>query len=216
MRALVVLLVAGCAAPPACYRPSASGRGWKRVELPARAPHLAARGDVDQLRSGEAAIAWSDWREGGEGDVGRSWFRLDVGGSGFVEVRFAARLGGANVEVVGWRGGGRYTLLAPTRENRAALRWELEPGTDAVTVLVHNHLRAPPRLVGWRTGSLAHSDDPRFTRPRSLYYFDEGSGVLLCEAPDRPLGLRLSRLRGGSPVRDVALSPTPLTRVFYQ
>src|SRR5262249_22599860 len=106
--ALVVAgaLGAGCQQGAACYHAPAGERGWKEVKLPRAAPHLAAPDGLDQYRPGEPYVVWKEhapqWPAPDGLGATDYWFLLERGQVA-IEIDFAARLGGAQVDVVGER-----------------------------------------------------------------------------------------------------------------
>jgi hypothetical protein len=180
------------------------------VALPGAAPHLAAPADVDQFRSGESLIVWDHWRQADELH-GLGTTRYSIGGlrgSEALEVQFDAHLGGAAVEILAERDFDQYPLLPRTRLHESQLRLTLSPRTEAVTVIVHHHLRAAP-AVSSRSGVREEDRHPR----GYLYYYDPGGALELCEAPSREPAM--SGSLDGGPAKAVALLPTPLTRLLY-
>jgi hypothetical protein len=215
--AAVVAPLVGCAvshAAPPCYHDN-GGVGWKRAALPVAAPHLSAPDGIDQYRTGEPYLVWS---EQGMAEptaaFGSSRFVLRVDEQAdAIAVDFAARLGGAQVDVVAHRAWADLPLLVRERQHGASLRFEVPPGTWYVEVVVHHHLRAAPLVTSWRLGvrTLGEPMSP----PSLVYYNPDGRPLELCEAPEAVPSVRRARLPAPPP-SSVALAPTPLTRLLYR
>jgi hypothetical protein len=211
---ILMMSLIGCSRPPACYRPTSRARGWTDVLLPGAAPHLAAPDGIEQYRSGESALAWSGWERGEERRAGgtttytlRLPNRAEV-----VEVDFGNRLGGAALEIIGYRPAGvSYTVRSRFRTHESKLSLELDEQTHTVEVIVHHHLRAPPQ-PSWRVGRRVFP----VTQPGRLFYFDPGEGdLLLCEAPGRKLGFH-ERAEPEFSTATTRLEPTVLTRLLHK
>ncbi|NTX36106.1 hypothetical protein HUA78_16785 [Myxococcus sp. CA033] len=209
------------ATPVACWSHEDPTPGWKRVELPASAPQLAAPVDVDQFRSGEPVLV----REANVGTyfggqhvgTGRMAFRFQVQpGTTRLELDFLGSLRGAKVDATAYVGPRPLHLLDERRIPGSSLM--LEWGSEevgAVVVEVHYHLRERPVVQSWwATRRVWPERDAalpgEFKAARSLYFFHPGGGrvLSLCQQPDlTPRTSRWPQL--GLRLVTVALKPTP-------
>jgi hypothetical protein len=204
-------LLWSCASPArACFTPADQTAGWKQVALPPGARSLAAPPDIDQYRTGEAALAWQERgaRPARRGGSGSAEFVLDFAGerADSVEVTFTALLGGAAIEAEGKSASGTYSVLPRTRSHASTVRLDIaDPATSAVVLTVHHHQRAVPRLVSWRIGRWQAPSGP----PSLLVYRQPGDRSLqLCEAPGQRLTFHPA-WRTGAP-RPVTLAQASL------
>ncbi|MFP2907743.1 hypothetical protein ACLESD_22385 [Pyxidicoccus sp. 3LFB2] len=185
-----------------CWAPADQTAGWKRVELPAEAPALAAPEDVDQFRVGEPArFLESDARVyvgATKPKPGRMAyaFRFPAGTSR-LEVSFLEPLRGAKVDATASAGARTFPLLSERRQagESLVLEWNAAD-VDGVVVEVHHHLRERPVVRAWRTGRSVWPEreasvPEAFKAPRALYFRHPGGGryLSLCQAPGRTLML---------------------------
>ncbi len=208
-------LLAGTPVGP-CYVPSDQTAGWKRVELPAEAPALAAPGDIEQFRAGERALfteadpphTYLGATKRRSGRMAYT-FRLPKDGSR-MEVEFLESLDGAKVDATAYVGARAYPLLSERRQHggRLALEWNVE-GVDTLVVEVHYHLRERPVVRHWWVSrgvwpSQEAAVPTGFHAPRALYFRHPGGRrIELCETPRQQM--QLSRWPDGAPV-DVTLT----------
>ncbi|NVJ22147.1 MULTISPECIES: hypothetical protein [Myxococcus] len=201
------------AAPAPCWSHEDATPGWKRVELPAAGPQLAAPSDVDQFRTGEPVLV----REANVGtyfggqhvSTGRMAFRFQVQpGTTRLELDFLSSLRGAKVDAIAYAGTRPLHLLDERRIPGATVMLEWGSGeVRSVVVEVHYHLRERPVVESWwATRRVWPERDAalpsEFKVARSLYFFHPGGGriLTLCQQPDLSphtsrwpqLGLRLN------------------------
>lgn len=200
-----------------CYVPSDQTAGWKRVELPADAPALAAPEGLEQFRAGEpvlfSQVDSSDaYRGTYERHLGRMAYAFQLPRGTFrLGVTFLNSLDGAKVDATAYVGGRAYPLLSEKRQfgKELALDWSVV-GVDSLVIEVHRHLREKPVVLHWRLDRQVFPSqelpaDSAFTGPRSLYFWHPGGRrIELCDTPGQRLVL--SRWPEGTP------EPVTLTR----
>ena len=217
MGALLSLVGSFALAASPCYVPSDQTAGWKRVELTAEAPALAAPPGIDQFRSDEAALLLESDPRAYVGatrrQLGRMTYTFRVPeGAVRLEVDFLEALRGAKVDVTAYAGSRAFPLRDERRMAGSwlALDWSME-GVDSVVIEVHDHFRQKAVVRQWRVGRRVWPTRERsvpegFLAARSLYFFHPGGQRLeLCHAPDRRLVL--TRWPGQGAPAPVALSP---------
>src|ERR1700687_4426819 len=72
MRRLIVILLLFSAchkAKGACFVPTDQTAGWKQARVPDAAPGLAAPSEIQQFRSGEAAMVWESDTQAYQGAI---------------------------------------------------------------------------------------------------------------------------------------------------
>jgi hypothetical protein len=217
------MLLATTPAGP-CYVPSDQTAGWKRVELPAEAPALAAPQGLDQFRAGERALlSQLDLPDTYLGATERRFGRMAYSfqlpkGTFRMQVDFLDSLNGAKVDATAYVGGRAYPLLSERRQFGKELRldWSVV-GVDRLVVEVHRHLREKPVVLHWRVDREVFPSSEllvtsAFQVPRSLYFQHPGGRrIELCDSPGQlmlisrwpegtPAEATLARSRaGGSP-----------------
>lgn len=210
------LLLSGVPTGP-CYVPSDQTAGWKRVELPADAPALAAPGGLEQFRAGEPALLSqvdppSAYQGASEGRLGRMVYAFQVPrGTVRMEVAFLNSLDGAKVDATAYVGGRAYPLLSERRQfgKELVLDWSMV-GVDSLIIEVHRHLREKPVVLHWRVErqlvlTQELPADSAFKGSRSLYFQHPGGRrIELCDSPGQRMVL--SRWPEGRP------EPVTLTR----
>jgi hypothetical protein len=195
------LLLATTPAGP-CYVPSDQSAGWKRVELPAEAPALAAPVGLEQFRAGERALLSQvdppdTYLGAHERRLGRMLYSFQLPKGTFrMRVDFLNSLDGAKVDVTAYVGGRAYPLLSERRQfaKELMLDWNVV-GVDRVIVEVHRHLREKPVVLHWRVAravvpseELPASSD--FRVARSFYFLHPGGQrIELCDTPGQQMAL---------------------------
>jgi len=216
--ALCAVTLAGCGA--ACWTPTDDTPGWKRVELPADAPSLAAPSNVEQLRPDAPALVWSAPRSdvpsvpSGPGSASLSIAVPDDGAQA-MELELAQSIDGARVEIDGERVRADPLPLVRRRVtgNTLHVDWD-DPEIERLRVTIHHHLRPAPVVRQARTAqrltlSERHAAPLGFRRRGSLYYLQpEGRPLLLCNAPARTPSVNAASLAGEP--RDTTLRRLPL------
>jgi hypothetical protein len=202
MISLASALLLGTAPVGPCYVPSDQTAGWKRVELPAEAPALAAPQGLEQFRAGERALLTlvdppDTYLGAQERRLGRMVysFRLPTG-TVRMEVGFLDPLNGAKVDATAYVNGRAYPLLSERRQfgKELVLDWNVA-GVDSLVVEVHRHLREKPVVRHWQvdrevTPSQELPTSSAFGVDRSLYFRHPGGRrIELCDTPGRPLTL---------------------------
>ena len=177
-----------------CFVPADQSAGWKRVDLPAEAPQLAAPEGISQFRSEQAVLvndASRDLLTGATSlNLGSMTYTFTLPrGARRLEIEFDEPLRGAKVDASLRERWQTFPLWHErrVRENRV----EVDLGNNAMPELeltVHHHLRGPPAVVRWKvTRTLvldARDLPPRFLRRASLYFLHPGNTeVVLCQAP---------------------------------
>lgn len=209
------LLLATTPAGP-CYIPSDQTAGWKRVELPAEAPALAAPQGLEQFRAGERALlSQVDLPDTYLGATERRFGRMAYSfqlrkGTFRMQVDFLDSLNGAKVDATAYVGSRAYPLLSERRQSGRELRldWSVV-GVDRLVVEVHRHLRKKPVVLHWRVDrEVSPSRElpaaSAFQVARSLYFQHPGGRrIELCDTPGQPM--LLSRWPEGMPA-DVTLA----------
>lgn len=211
---MITALVTGVLAQ--CFVIDDATPGWKQITLPASAPQLAAPDAYDQFRTGELAIIRHELPE-----VLRSSYRSAMGRQTFdlalppdsrsVTMRFGRPLDGAKVDVVLEGNRGRMALLDERRTSGSELVWKVAlPDANRAIVTVHYHLRDTPTLdaatVERHVTPLQAADfPPQLKLENSLYVFNPGGPITLCQRPGQPMVLAATSLQQ-SRVRSVALT----------
>ena len=209
------LLLAAAPTGP-CYVPSDQTAGWKRVELPAEAPALAAPEGLEQFRAGERALLSQldlpdTYLGATEQRFGRMAYAFQLPKGTFrMQVDFLDSLDGAKVDATAYVGGRAYPLLSERRQSGKELRLEWNVvGVDRLVVEVHRHLREKPVVLHWRVDrevfpSLELPATSAFQVTRSLYFQHPGGRrIELCDTPGQPM--LLSHWPEGTP-SDVTLA----------
>lgn len=185
-----------------CYVPSDQTAGWKRVELPAEAPALAAPEGLEQFRAGEPALLSQvdppdTYRGAHERQLGRMVYAFQVPkGTVRMEVSFLDSLNGAKVDATAYVGGRAYPLLSERRQfgKELALDWSVV-GVDSLVLEVHRHLREKPVVRHWQVDrevvpSQELPADSGFKGTRSLYFRHPGGRrIELCDTPGQRMVL---------------------------
>jgi hypothetical protein len=217
MISLATALLLGTTPAGPCYVPSDQTAGWKRVELPAEAPALAAPKGLEQFRAGERALLSQvdppdTYLGAQERRLGRMVysFRLPKG-TYRMEVGFLDTLDGAKVDATAYVGGRAYPLLSERRQfaKELVLDWNVA-GVDSLVVEVHRHLREKPVVLHWRVdrevlpSQELQTPAASFSVARSLYFRHPGGRrIELCDTPGLPM--TLLRWPEGTPA-DVTLT----------
>jgi hypothetical protein len=208
------MLLATTPAGP-CYVPSDQTAGWKRVELPAEAPALAAPQGIEQFRAGERALLSQvdlpdTYLGATERRFGRMAYSFQLPKGAFrMQVDFLESLNGAKVDATAYVGSRAYPLLSERRQFGKELRldWSVT-GADRLVVEVHRHLREKPVVLHWRVDrevfpSRELPATSAFQVPRSLYFQHPGGRrIELCDTPGQLM--LISRWPEGTPA-DVTL-----------
>ncbi len=216
MSSLASALLLAATPPGPCYVPSDQTAGWKRVELPAEAPALAAPLDLEQFREGERALLSQvdppdTYLGATERRFGRMAYSFQLPqGTYRMQVDFLDSLNGAKVDATAYVGGRAYPLLSERRQFGKELRLEWNvAGVDRMVVEVHRHLREKPVVLHWRMDrevfpSQELPASSAFRVARSLYFQHPGGRrIELCDTPGQPM--LLSRWPEGMPT-DVTLA----------
>lgn len=188
MTSLLALVIAQC------FVVDDSTSGWKRVELPADAPRLAASAGIAQFRGDEPVtevvdelsqlLASTDRR------VGRATFSFSLPASTQqFSLEFARPLDGAKVDVDAFLGGGVLRLVDEKRIGGTTLAVTVP--TKAATTLrvtVHHHFRDAPALAAARAERQGLPRElgfsPELARDHALYVLAPAGGLTLCERRD--------------------------------
>jgi hypothetical protein len=201
---VLALTATGCSRV-VCFSADDSSPGWKRVELPAEAPSLAAPGDIDQFRSDEPAWVWEDDRadtRAYRAGPGSASLEIDVSdGARAAEVELAQPLDGARVEIDGDRPSADPLPLLRRRVSGDRLRVEWDdPAVSRLRLTIRHHLRPRPVISHARTArrialTARAGTPPAFRRNGSLYFRQpQGPPLLLCNAPNRLLSMHVTSL----------------------
>ncbi len=184
---------------PHCYVADDRTAGWKEAAIPNGAPALAAPDGVEQFRSGEDAWVVRGPTVSGYSTDRRGWGTVALHfpvpkHTTKLDVRFAQRLDGMRVEVVG---SGGWVANVPLQAERRytgtalSLEWTAK-GVEQVTIVLHHHMRAAPVVAEW---SSARREPMRTWEPKKLSWLQPaGAAVELCDAPGRPLRVNLENL----------------------
>lgn len=185
--------------------------GWKRIELPADAPRLAASASVSQFRSDEPVTVLDDdlgkLLAGTTRTLGRATFEFSLpAATQRFAVEFARPLDGAKVDVEAVLRRGVLRLLDEKRIGGKEIALELpteEPATLRLTV--HHHLRDAPALAaarGWRHGlPRALGLPPDLVRDRALYVLAPAGGVTLCDQPSAAWSVKAAEMNDATIVK---------------
>jgi len=216
MLSLASAMLLATTPPGPCYVPSDQTAGWKRVELPAEAPALAAPQGIEQFRAGERALlSQVDLPDTYLGAIERRFGRMAYTfhlskGTLRMQVEFLDSLNGAKVDATAYVGGRSYPLLSERRQSGKELRldWNVA-GVDRLVVEVHRHLREKPVVLHWRVDREVFPSQElpatsAFRVPRSLYFQHPGGRrIELCDTPGQ--AMLISRWPEGTPA-DVTLA----------
>lgn len=213
---LASALLLAATPPGPCYVPSDQTAGWKRVELPAEAPALAAPQGLHQFRAGERALLSlvdlpDTYLGATERRLGRMAYSFQVPKATVrMQVDFLDSLNGAKVDATAYVGSRAYPLLSERRQFGKELRLEWNMvGVDRLVVEVHRHLREKPVVLHWRVDREVFPSQElpaasAFQVARSLYFQHPGGRrIELCDTPGQPM--QLSRWPEGTPA-DVTLT----------
>lgn len=219
---VALLTTSGCGrATAACFVPSDQTAGWKSVAIPPAYPSLAAPNDVNQFRTGEAAIVWEDKVErsqdlpyyGGyyhhhyhhahHGEVQEVTVRALGDNARHLDVELGASLHGMRVEVNGWSSQRGTVPLLSKRLDTSRILLEWQGPLDSITLTFHSHLRHDAvtvrrvRVGERRIVETADWASNRFAAPKTLYFFHPGGRTLeLCEREGATLGVERASVTG--------------------
>jgi len=194
--ALVAVAAVSKTSHAECLTPSDQSPGWKQVSLPKSHPTLTAPEHLAQFRTGEMALVWADAPDGYRsghthflhGRYGMSYPVLDPSVR-LVHIEFAEPLNGTEVDVNGYRFSlGEWSRLWHKRLRGSTLDLDwVDPGMQALEVVVHSHFRDEPLIRRVRLGQRVIVDEQRWTpsqfrAPHTLYYLHPGNQTIaLCD-----------------------------------
>lgn len=197
-----------------CFTVDGAKPGWNEIAVPPDVPQLAAF-EADQFRVGETALVTHDvsqvLRHASKSGVGKFVVEASLPpGARSVTVRFAQPLDGAKVDAVLEGPRGRVAVLDEKRiaTSEVTVRVTL-PDANRFVLTVHHHLRSAPSLESLDVEQLTVPTLEGVTSPPgTLFVYDPGGPLTLCNRPGVPLTVtarRLSEPRGPS----ATLRPRP-------